>query len=198
MGDHWRDQAACKGRHHLFDLIDRESSFRRDVEDLVERDKLIKSYNLSNFNQAKSICESCPVFFECKDSAKGEDHAWTFRAGKLPYSLRVRAAGRPVGSKSRPVDWKTRACRKGHVGHYALKSGQYRCTECARMVDRDYRQRKGMKPRPPRADYLPGTCRHGHVDKYLPDKRDSKYCAECARIYSKEKRERNKAARMPS
>jgi hypothetical protein len=137
-GSSWEDEAACIGKHRLFDIIPTPRHAEGDVADTIKRE------NLANFAQAAVICASCPVLSECGTNASPEDLRYTFRAGKVPRSFSPRTVGRP----SRP-DKNT--CKRGHVGMYRMRKGKKRdyreCLGCRSVISEKSRRKKGVKPK---------------------------------------------------
>ncbi len=190
----WQDKAACVGKHYLFEVVDRESRFRRDVKDVHARDTSIKSHNESNFKAAFAICDTCPVTRECLSSATPEDRVYTVRAGRYPSIYRSAQRGRP--RKFGVEELATKECANGHIGFYKKINGRSRCMECRRISEANRRSSNG-KPKRPVREFVPGTCKRGHLNKYKLDKRGYKYCYECT-LEAERIKYRAKSATMPS
>lgn len=199
MGRGWRDQAACIGKSSLFDLVDRESSFRRDITSSKHRDRAIRSHNVANFRAAVKICKSCPVLDSCASSAQGEDTVWTVRAGKFPGIFKTRGVGRPAGPAILGEDEiKEKVCKRGHKGHFTMQGGSLRCGECRRVYDRNrYKKDNPEASKHQPIPYIDGECLRGHVNMYRLNKKGYRFCTECGRIKRRELhlREREKKAR---
>lgn len=192
----WQERAACKGKHHLFEIAGSESAFAKNLKDEYNRENLIRQHNESNFRTAFAICNTCPVVQECNSSASVEDRMHTVRAGKYPTLFKSAQRGRP--RKVVPEDFRTKKCAHGHVGFYKKIAGQSRCMECRRLSDEARRRKAGAPKREFTARLISGTCKRGHVDLYKKNKKGYRYCSECTRLSRQESRDREKFATMPS
>lgn len=79
-GDHWADQAACKGlTFELFEYQEKDSPLAVGMK---TKERL--SFNSVNFALGEEVCIECPVFFQCRDEATEEEKFWTMRGGEPP------------------------------------------------------------------------------------------------------------------
>jgi hypothetical protein len=133
MTSNWTEDAACTSSPpEIFHIIDREHPLGRGLND-VERDELTNA----NFDQAATICASCPVLDACRSSMTTDDYRYVFRAGMSPIYFDKRRVDAPE------LEGGDRRCKRGHPLDGSKTRG--RCWPCREVVRADL-QRK----RPPR------------------------------------------------
>lgn len=133
----WRDDASCRDEpYHLFEMLEEGSPLA-----LGKKDRPLKTLNAHNFDQAKKICDSCPVIEQCgREAAANGDHEFTFRAGIYPRQFRPRGRGRPAKGTVITYLKTDEPCPSGHVGFWLPRvdsggknsTGRY-CAECNRI-----------------------------------------------------------------
>jgi hypothetical protein len=163
----WMNQAACIGKAELFMVKDREKSGGS-----LSR---WNGYDPVRLTEARVICMSCPVFYQCETSATPEDFAWTVRAGRLPSIFNTQKSERPVGRPpKRPnVDG---VCRNGHVGMMRGNNRGRYCSECARLQKEAKRRAAGIPERT-----MKTVCKNGHEGMYKRAKSGKRICVGCRR-----------------
>lgn len=169
----WVEQAACKGRSELFDILD------KDRYPNMSRVKL-KYLNNSNFLKAKAICDTCPVIKECQASATAEDREFTFRAGNPPTGYTFRNYGRP-SKGGRP---RNAFCSQGHDSWNDRPDGSRYCTTCESFRKRLVARQEGVRPKGKR-----NMCKRGHI-AIVTGSTGRRYCKTC-RDEREEKRRRD-------
>ena len=189
----WQEDAACRFQPHtLFEIASKDSPIAYGLT--VNE---IKDLNEANFDRAKEICNTCPVFDLCYTSAEESDFDWTVRAGILPVKYNSTPQGRPLkGDPSK--------CPKGH-SNWKLRPGEHggrRCITCHSEASRLRRREKNPEGIDPTKPSLVGTargklCKYNH-DSWVKRKGDYGYdCLTCRRERNlRNQQARREAARM--
>lgn len=182
----WMDRAACLGKAELFTVDDRKQS----------RDGLGKwaGYDRNAIKEARAICNSCPVFYQCEADASPEDFNWTVRAGRMPTAfntVKIKVPRKEMPTEESLADVE---CSRGHVGKWFISRGSRVCRECQKEHKRNARRKQGIGER-----QLKTTCKNGHTGQYSMV-RNKRTCLACARETAKRSRDKQKAERdkMPS
>lgn len=108
----WQDDAACNGVDpELFEVANEGEPAALGYP---ARSKALLQLNMDRHEQAKSICEGCPVRATCLSSADPSDLYWTTRGGQLPAFLKPREKNQ--NGKKGPAfkfdDYNLWSCRK--------------------------------------------------------------------------------------
>jgi len=126
----WTDEAACAGEDpELFQV-----SQQGDPDAGNRRGPALTKFNLAKYQQARVICEGCPIRAACLENSQPSDRYWSVRGGELPGKLKAeRGKGVPGFDMS---DWaEPRSCKihgPAHMYVYDRKGGgkQIYCGAC--------------------------------------------------------------------
>lgn len=210
----WQDDAACAFQPHtLFEIAAFDD---RIAEGIVPKgsdpSNELTRLNLANFERAKEICNTCPVWHLCYLEADESDFEQTVRAGITPTLFNPNLAGRnrvvakPKVPKIKPVSLiKAYCCSKGHYNWAHYKTGKRRCRTCNILKHRKNREaerlaRTGSTKKTnnrQHATFERGvTCKHGHDEwcQYTRTKRGKEYvsniCVPCKKNAAQRMRDR--------
>lgn len=139
--DTWRDRAACKGQHELFEQPDRDTH-----PDLTIADR--KTLGEARIGLARALCAGCTVRQQCEDDASIVDRLVTIRNGIIPWDrteeakalgddVKVqtwRRQGRPRKNAAVLPDGRVVGLEEAYTEYVALVKAGYDSADCAKML----------------------------------------------------------------